>query len=271
MKKITQTTVAMATTCFIGGVALTAHTSYILPNVFSTSKGERMTASSSFTEEFFVPDFKVDSDDFHLILPSGEKADYGNIAIFDQLTVLESALNEDGTYRFSTGDRLGRKFKMKFVDGAWDYMARGMGENAKSDFIPEGAKVADFQSQTVAVAYVTKGAPTGAALKQKGSGLEILPVTHPSEVYVGEPFEFVLTFNGKPMKGHEISVFRQGGKYEEPHYKLNVMSKKKGKISVVFEKPGVYIAMTRHQDKAPEGSETPYRSYTISLTFEVQR
>ncbi|MFL3656697.1 MAG: DUF4198 domain-containing protein [Opitutales bacterium] len=271
MKKIIRTTVAMATTCFIGGATLLAHTSYVLPNVFSTSKGERMTAVASFTENFFVPDFKVESDDFHLILPSGDKADYGNIAIFDQLTVLESALNEDGTYRFSTGDRLGRKFKMMFVDGAWDYVGSSMGEDAKSDPIPEGVKVADFQTQTVAIAYVTKGAPTQPALEQKGSGLEILPVTHPSEVYVEEPFEFILTFNGKPMNGHEISIFRQGASYEEPKYKLKVMSKRKGKISVVFDEPGVYVAMTRHQDRAPEGSETPYRSYTISLTFEVQR
>ncbi|MDE0770079.1 MAG: DUF4198 domain-containing protein [Opitutaceae bacterium] len=271
MKKITEMTAAIGVACLIGGTSLLAHTPYVLPNVFSTSKGEKVTAMSSFTEEFFVPDFKVESEDFHLVLPSGERAEYGNIGIFDQLTILENSLEEEGTYRLSTGDRLGRKFKMKFVDGAWDYVARGMGENAKADPIPKGVKVAEFQSQTVAVAYVTKGVPTQGALKQSGSGLEIVPTTHPSEVYVKEPFKFVLTFNGKAVKGHEMSIFRQGGEYEEPKYKVETVTGKKGNVSAVFDEPGVYVVMTRHKDLAPEGSETPYRSYTISLTFEVQR
>lgn len=216
-----------------------------------------------------MPDFKVESDDFHLILPDGSRSGYGNVVMFDQVTILENALEEEGTYRLSTGDRLGRKFKMKRVEEGWDYVRRG--EEGEPEVVPEGVETAEFQSQTVAVAYVSKGAPTATVLKQSGSGLEIAPITHPSEIYLDEGFEFGLTFNGKPLKGHEMFVYRQGGSYEEPEYEVKATTSKKGVISLTFDRPGVYVVMTRLQDKAPAGAETPYRSYTISLTFEVQR
>lgn len=271
MKKTIKSTVAIGAACIIGGVSLFAHTPYVLPNAFSTSKGKKVTAVSSFTEEFFVPDFKVESDDFHLVLPDGTRSEYGNTVVLDQVTVLENELETEGTYRLSTGDRLGRKFTMKRVEDGWDYIRGGMGEGGERETIPEGVETAEFQSHTVAVAYVTKGAPTQDAVGQTGTGLEIVPITHPSEIYVDDGFELQLTFNGDPVKKHEMKVYRQGGKYEEPNYEIVTSTNKKGKVSLEFGEPGVYVVMTRHQDEAPGGSETPYRSYTISLTFEVQR
>ncbi len=249
--------------------SIQAHTPYLLPNSFSTSSAEKLTAISSFTEEFFVPDFKVESDDFHLLLPDGSRVNYSNVTIVDQLTVLETGLDVDGTYLLSTGNRLGRKFKMKRVDGAWDYLRRN--HDGETEEAPEGVETADFQSQTVAVAYVTKGAPTAEVLSAAGVGLELVPVTHPSEVYFEESFELKLLFNGEPLSGHELNVFREGGSYEEPKYKRLVSSDEKGIVSVSFDQPGVCLIMTRHQGRAPEGSEAPYRSYTIALTFEAIR
>ncbi|MCH6256329.1 DUF4198 domain-containing protein [Puniceicoccaceae bacterium K14] len=255
----------------LGAASVMAHTPYVLPNAFSTSKGKQVTAVASFTEKYFVPDFKIESDDFHLILPDGTEADYKNVGVFAQLTILESDLETEGTYRLSTGDRLGRKFKMMKLEDGWDYVRRGMGEHSPETEVPEGVQVEEFQSQTVAVAYVSKGAPTQEALEQKGTGLEIVPLTHPSEIYLDDGFEFQLTFNGEAVGKHEVKVYREGGSYEDPEYEKIATTNKKGKVLLSFDEPGVYLLMTRHQDLAPEGSETPYRSYTISLTFEVQR
>ncbi|MEM9159030.1 MAG: DUF4198 domain-containing protein [Verrucomicrobiota bacterium] len=271
MKKISKVTAALIVACLIGGASLLAHSPFVLPNVFSTSKGTKVTVVSSFTEEFFVPDYKMESEDFHFVLPDGTRSEYGNMAIFDQLTILENSLETEGTYRFSTGNRLGRKFKMKKVDGDWDYLRRERKEDGSYVYNADGAETADFQTQTVAVAYVTKGVPTQTVLQQSGVGLEIVPLTHPSEVFVDDGFDFQLTFNGEAVKKQEMKVYRQGGSYEEPKYELIVETNKKGMASIEFEEPGVYVVMTRYRDVAPEGAETPYRSYTTTLSFEVLR
>lgn len=267
-KKIHQTLAIMAgiLTC-MGG--LFAHTPYMLPNSFSTSSAEKLTVISSFTEEFFVPDFKVDSEDFHMLLPDGSRVEFANVAFFEQVTVLESPLEKEGTYLLSTGKRLGRKFKMKRVGDGWDYIRR-TSENETEEVL-EGVETADFQSQTVAEAYVTKGAPSTEVLNPTGIGLEIVPLTHPSEVYFEEEFNLKIQFNGKVLAGHHLNLFREGGSYEEPKYTQEVISDEEGKITVVLDKPGVYLIMTRYQDIAPEEAETPYRSYTIALTFEAVR
>ncbi len=248
-----------------------AHTSFVMPNVFSTSSAKRVTAITSFTEDFFQPEVNVESDDFHVLLPDGHRADFAGVNVLSQLTVLETPLDADGTYRLTTGSRLGRKFQMKQVDGGWDYIRRMGGERGEPEVLPEGTVTGEFQTETVAMAYVSKGAPTAAAFKPSGRGLEILPQTHPSEIYVDQGFAFTLLFNGQPLADHVLTLYRQGGGYDDPAFEAEVTTGADGTVTLPFKAAGIYGLMTRHQGASPAGAETPYRSYTVALTFEVQR
>ncbi|MEM8937612.1 MAG: DUF4198 domain-containing protein, partial [Pseudomonadota bacterium] len=95
--------------------------------------------------------------------------------------------------------------------------------------------------------------------------------THPSEIYLDEEFEFKLMFNGEPLAGHNMTLYRAGGAYEEPAFSVSVTTEDDGAVALEFEDPGVYLIMTRHRAAAPDGADTPFRSYTTSLTFEVIR
>jgi len=242
-----------------------AHTSYLLPSTFATTEGEHVTLEVSFTEKFFTPEVAVLSDDYHLYRPDGSRDDYDNIVPFRQLTVLESDLTEPGTYRFSTGERLGVKSRRALVDGEWTRLAPDEEPPANA------TEVVNTQTETVADVYVSKGAPTRAAVDLTVGRLAIHPITHPNEIYLDGGFEFQLTFDGNGFAEQDMLLYREGGAYEEPKYEHKITTDADGHVALTFDAPGVYLIMTRHRADAPEGSETSERSYTTSLTFEVTR
>jgi uncharacterized GH25 family protein len=246
--------------------AASAHTSYLLPTVFTTSDGDFVTLEASFTEDFPVPEIAVQSDDYHVVLPDGSRADFLSKTTFRQMVVLESPLAEKGTHRFTTGARLGRASKVAIVDG-----------ERKPLFEP-GAKVPDnatevitSQTETVADVYVTKGPSTRTAVDMPIGRLVLSPETHPNEIYLDSGFSLAVNFDGVPLADQTVTLSRQGGDYESPKYHPELKTDAQGRIEISFDTPGIYLVMTRYRAAAPAGSETDERSYTSSLTFEVLR
>ena len=247
--------------------AVSAHTSYLKPNVFSTSRGKMVTLESAFTEDFSNPEVSITSQDWHFYFPDSSQGQYDHIVKFKQLTVLEQELSQTGTYRFSTGERLGRKGKMyQMPDGQLKSVF-----NEKREELPKpaGAKIVTTQTATVADVYVTKGAPTQPVLSTKIGRLRIEPVTHPNEVYLEEGFSFKLTFDDKSLAQQEMTLYRDGGAYADDKGKRHFKTSDNGTTTLNFTKPGIYLLMTRHRATPPKGVEMDMRSYTTSLTFEV--
>lgn len=241
-----------------------AHTSYLKPNLFSTSEARAVTIESSFTEDFFNPEITIESQDWHLYRPDGRRDTYDNVATLAQMTVLESDLDEPGTYRFTTGERLGRNGVQVRVNGQWTALEPGQAP-------PRGAETRQSQTATVADVYVTKGAPTNTVIGVNVGRLAIRPTTHPNSIFVDQGFRFRVLFDGAPLANQEINVYRDGGKYDETPFHQVVRTDGQGQVALSFDRPGVYLVMTRHGAAAPAGSSTAYRSYTTSLTFEVTR
>lgn len=243
-----------------------AHTSYMLPNVFTANLEEFVTVESSFSEDFFRPEVAVQSDDFHVILPDGTRQDFETVTSLKQVVVLESPLEQDGTYRFSTGVRRGSPSIRAKVDGEWVGLREFGGE------VPDNAtETKTRQTETVADAYLTKKAPTRAPVDVQLGRLVIQPITHPSDAYLGEPFEFQVLFDGEPMIGQTVVIDRGSSRYDEVKYHEEIETGVSGNVSLGFKTPGVYLIMTRYAAPAPEGAETDERSYTTSLTLEIQR
>lgn len=247
--------------CIAPGAAL-AHTSYLLPKVFAANTERMVTVESAFAEKFFHPEVPVDSSDYHVVLPDGSRGSFQSITPLKQMVVLESALDAEGTYRFTTGVRLGRVGKSALVGGKWQPVH---GE------VPKGAaQVRTSQTETVADAYVSKKQPTRAPVDVAIGRLRIQPVTHPSELYVDTPFALTVLFDGKPMAAQDLELDRGGADYEEAVSHRQVRTDAQGKAVIKFDRPGTYVLMTRHRAEAPAGSGTDERSYTTSLTFQVE-
>jgi hypothetical protein len=236
--------------------------------VFSTTSAEVVTVQFSFTEDFPRPEIPAEipvvSENNHVLRPNGAREAVDTITALRQMVVLENDLTEAGTYRFSTGERLGRTATL--VRNGQDWRPLEPGQTA-----PRGAQARTSQTVTVAEVYVTKGAPSRQTVDAPSGLLAIRPVTHPSEIYLADGFQFNVLFNNAPLANQELTLYREGGDYEEPHFAQTVRSDAQGRVHLSFTQPGIYMVMTRHRADAPAGSQTQQRSYTTSLTFEVAR
>lgn len=250
------------------GLALTpaaaAHTSYLEPNVFSAGEATQITIESSFTEDFARPEVGIESQDWHFYRPNGQRDTYDRITTLTQMTVLESDLADQGTYRFTTGERLGRTGVQVFSSGHWEPLEPGATP-------PAGARTRQSQTATVADVYVTKGAPTTQVLGVTVGHLAIRPVTHPNAIYMEQGFSLQVLLDGRPVPNQALELTRDGGSYDDPPFSQTLRTDAQGALTIRFDRPGVYLLMTRMSADAPPGSAVAVRSYTTSLTFEVTR
>jgi uncharacterized GH25 family protein len=258
----TQKTAAFLSIAFMGAAAAQAHMPYVLPTIFDVGKGDHITVESSFGEDAFVPEVSMRDAPFHLVGPDGKPIPAGSVVYLRDLSVFEADTKVDGTYRVTTGQRFGRIGTMFQKNGAW-VMRGEQGE-------PEaGTKEVQVQSATIAEAYVTKGAPSQTALKPTGKALEIQAVTHPNSITAGTDAEFVLLFEGKPLAGVELTLFRSAGFYDGRKVAAQVKSDAAGRFKLKPDDAGTYLILVRHRGTAPAGAETPFRSYTYTLAFDA--
>lgn len=252
---------ALAAGLLAGGLMAPAgaHSPYLLPNMFTLEKRDHVTVEASFTEAFFAPDVAMKSDDYHVVGPDGQKVALTPVYLKD-LAVLEVPTAADGTYRISTGARTGRTAKAYLKDGQWEFLEPG-------EEPPAGAEAVDMISLTQADTYVTRGAGDAAALAPRNSGLEIVPVTHPSEAVAGEGVSFRLLFEGQPLADQAVLLHRDGETLAgiAP---VEVKTAADGSFAVTAAEPGAYLVMTRHR-VGPAEASGPHRSFTATVSFEV--
>jgi uncharacterized GH25 family protein len=246
----------------IGTGTASAHMPYVLPTIFELGKADHLTVESSFGEDAFVPEVGMRDAPFHLIGPDGKASPVGAVVYLRDLSVFEADIKTDGTYRVTTGQRFGRKGKMFREGDKW--LMQGEGADPKP-----GLQEVDVQSATLAEAYVTRGQPTDGALKPSGKALEIQAVTHPNAITAGSDAVFILLYEGKPLAGTEITLFRSAGYYDGRKIATQVKSDAAGRFTLKPQDAGTYLILVRHRGAAPAGSETPYRSYTYTLAFDA--
>lgn len=241
-----------------------AHVPYLLPSTFNLGKATHITLQSAFTEDPFIPEVVLKSDFFFVRGPDGTQAPLGTPTYLRQLTVLECATPNDGTYLFSTGPRQGRNGKMyKGAGGKWLMVGE------ESATLPAGAETVEVQSITTAEAYVTRGAPTLAALATRGVGLELKPITHPSDISPRQAIRFQLLFDGKPLGGQVVHLQRVQGNFDGQKVPGQATTAADGTFALTAPDAGLYMTLIRYRTASPAGAATPFRSYTHTLSFEA--
>ncbi|WP_027014334.1 DUF4198 domain-containing protein [Comamonas composti] len=242
-----------------------AHTPYLLPTSFEAQPGATVSMDAGFTEKFFLSDVAFGDTRFTLTAPDGSVSPIGDVRQFRTRTVAEQKLpQEKGTYRISTGPRLGAIFR------SWERAGKVEVARDPATPVPEGAKLlSHYQSLSVSEAYITAGSPTRAALKASGEGLEIVPVTHPSDLFAGEAFEFLVHYQGQPLADQKVEIFRSPMDMASQHSVERLQTDARGRIAYTPAKPGVYLALVRYRSDAPAGAKAPQYGNNYTLTFRV--
>lgn len=240
-----------------------AHSPYMLPSAFDVSDRKLVTVQGAFTESFFSPEVVMKSDAYAVVGPDGKRLPL-TPTYLRELALVEVSTEAAGTYRITTGQRVGRTAKAALVKGEWVFL-EGPGA------APAGTQVVDMTSMTTAEVYVTKGAPSPAAVAAVGKGLEFVAVTHPNSIFTGQEAVFEVLFDGKPVTGQEITLSAGDDRYADVKTPPRALkSDAKGRFIVKVERSGVFQIQARYR-VAPGAAGQAGQSHTYALTFESLR
>jgi len=246
-----------------------AHTPYLLPNIFTTSERTAViSADASLTDQMFIPDVPWGRHPVSFTAPDGKvvpipAADIHQLAT---RTVIEHKLGKArGTYRITAGPRTGTPFRTWEIDGKTERV-----RDPKVP-MPAGAVLKSHsQSISLSEAYVTVGdKPDSGALKARGKGLEIVPSSHPGELFAGDTFAFAVHYDGKPLAGHAVNVVYSNMDFSGSSTRAELKTDAQGRIQHPLAQPGLYIAQVSYSTNTPLSAEKPTLRYSNTLTFHV--
>jgi len=248
----------------LAAVNASAHTSNLVPNSFYLSEAGGVTVQASFTENFPLPDVALRADTFAIISATGAVRPCKNQVSAGALTVLTAELDEEGTYRLTTGERFGRTGHAYRHNGEIIRLDSGFDELD----LPVGAELLTSQTVTQADVYITQERVS--PIEQRaGSRLSLTSKAHPACLRENAPIVFTVMLDGSPMPYQTVQLSRAFGTYLGDEEGLVYTTDQEGQITFETLHPGLYLLMTRHITDAPDGAETDLQSYTTSLTFDV--
>jgi hypothetical protein len=147
-------------------------------------------------------------------------------------------LTEPGTYRVASvmGGLMG-SYKAEGTQKRW----RGADLAALTAALPAGASdVRVSRIDRRVETFVTVGKPSDTALHPVGVGMELLPITHPNDLFAGEEARFRLVLDGQSAAGVEVEIVRGGIRYRDQLGEVTLTTNAEGEFAYVWPEPGMY-------------------------------
>ncbi len=272
LTKMTLSSLTLAST-LLASQAL-AHGLNMWPSQFNinSKKPTTVTVDLSFSETPFRLDHSVSAAGLSVIDPQGKTLRYlGNIYQSAQRTTLDLAISEQGTYtvtyqnqpRYTTSYTVGSQAKKKRL--------RLNKSDAQSE-LPNSAKnVVTKKSVTTAIAFITNIRPSKQDFKPTGKGLELVPVTHPSDYVTNDVITMKLYLNGQPLRNATAKLQRSGAQYLASNKPSESVTDANGQLSYQFDQGGLFTLSVKHSEKqnAKLYDEMGYRLfYSFEISYE---
>lgn len=266
MKSITNAIALCVLVFSLFAVSASAHVPFLKPNQFYVLNN-RLVIESSFTEFPFRVDFAMNSPHFGMINPDGAQTELIPVAKTKGAVYLEPALPGDGTYRIFAGVRKGPAYrgvetpegKLYFSDDTLRFAGRKITMNYYSS----------------ADTYVVKGESDYTA-RPMNSGVEIIPLSSPNELALGDSLRFRVLNNGSPVENARVVVayddehyltHRDGDLYDVENVRdSNIYADAEGNFTFEPKQAGLVLLFVTIHDKK---SDTLWESCNTSLTLEV--
>ncbi|PZQ25268.1 MAG: DUF4198 domain-containing protein [Stenotrophomonas acidaminiphila] len=192
--------------------------------------------------------------------PDGSTAEAQNLATGKYRTVFDVELKQQGTYRIATVN--------KNLMVRWGL--RGAKPEDLATKVPKDAKNLQVSQSIGRIeTFVTNGSPNDTALKATGEGIELLPVTHPNDLFAGEQAKFRMLVDGKPAAGLEFEITRGGTRYRNAQDEVKVTTDNNGEFSVTWPEAGMYWLETGTQDEKTTIPQAKQRRLSYVATLEV--
>ncbi|QNH11941.1 DUF4198 domain-containing protein [Xanthomonas sp. SI] len=245
-----------------------AHKAWLQPSQ-TVLAGEKpwITVDAAVSNDlFYFNHVPLRLDNLVITAPDGSAVQPQNPATGKYRSVFDVELAQTGTYRLAlVNDGLFANWNENGQRKRW----RGNAASFASE-VPKDAK--DLQvSQSLGrvETFVTNGAPNQTALKPSGRGLELVPVTHPNDLFAGEKATFKLHIDGKPAPGLDVEIVRGGTRYRNAQDELKLTTDAQGSFSVTWPEAGMYWLETTSEDSKTSLPQAKQRRLSYVATLEV--
>lgn len=258
------TVLALAATSMLSATAY-AHRTWLLPSATILSGKEPwVTVDAAVSNDLFYFEHNpLQLDNLKIVAPDGTDGTAENQAKGKYRNTFDVKLSQTGTYKMMVVNN--GAFASYKVDGQ-QKRARGSAEKIASE-IPAGAtdvRISEIQGRIEI--FVTSGKPTDTVLKTTGTGLELVPVTHPNNLVVGEKATFRMTLDGQPAAGVEVAIVPGGIRYRDKLNDSKVTTDESGTFTFTYKEPGMYWMNASIQDDKSKIKDAKRRaSYTTTV------
>jgi uncharacterized GH25 family protein len=247
--------------------AAQAHRAFIVPSETVLSATGWITVDAAISNDlFYFNHAPMRLDNFKVIGPDGAAVAPETVNTGKVRSTFDQNLATSGTYKLAmVNDGLTAQY-----EGENGERKRWRGSTAMLSEIPANARNLQVsQMQTRVETFVTAGKPNDAALKPTGNGLELVPVTHPNDLFAGEPATFGFTLDGKPAAKLTVTVVPGASRYRNDQNATELTTDAAGKVSITFPSAGMYWLEAAVREATPTVKQAKSRRASYVATFEV--
>jgi uncharacterized GH25 family protein len=255
----------VATLALVPGSSFAAR-AWILPSqtIVANSGGWVAFDTASADDLFSVNQGALPLDQLVITSPDGAAIEPQNAAKGRSRSTFDLELRKTGTYRVAlAGDAVVARWEEDGKPKRW----RGTPAEMAANIPANAAKLEVEHVQRRIETYVTVGAPSD--VKPVGPGLELVPLTHPNDLYAGESAKFMFLLDGKPAQDLEIEIVAGGTRYRDAPNEMRVKTDKDGVIGVTWPAAGLYWVDASVEDEKATVPNVKKRRATYNATFEV--
>lgn len=260
-----------------------AHKQWLVPSATVVAGSDAwVTVDAAVSNQLYYPDHvPMRLDGIVVTAPDGSQAAPQNGATGKYRSVFDVQLSQEGTYRIANVNA--------GVSARWDTAeslanpaaAQGPGgpgprggflRNATPEDlatkIPKDAKNVQVTEGVGRVeTFVTNGKPS--AVQPTGKGLELVPVTHPNDLFAGEEAKFRFVVDGKPAAGLEVTIIRGATRYRNAQDEIKATTDANGEFAVTWPEPGMYWLQASTQDDKTSVPQAKQRRLSYVATLEA--
>ncbi|MBN6149489.1 DUF4198 domain-containing protein [Xanthomonas sp. AmX2] len=245
-----------------------AHKLWLLPSqtvVAGTQPWITVDAAVS-NDLFYFNHVPLRLDNLAITAPDGSAVQAQNPATGKFRSVFDVELKQAGTYRLAL---VNNGLFANWTENGQRKRWRGNAAGFASE-VPKNAQGLEVtQSLGRVETFVTNGAPNQTALTPSGQGLELVPVTHPNDLFAGEKASFKLQIDGKPAAGLAVEIVRGGTRYRNGQDEIKLTTDAQGGFSVTWPEAGMYWLETASEDAKTSLPQAKQRRLSYVATLEV--
>lgn len=269
---------------FAAPAAQAAPRAWMLPSdtMFSGNGDDWLTVDAAISTDLYYFDHPAQPWQPVAYSPDGSTLEVENKASGKLRSTFDLHMTKPGTYKISVVST--QVMGSYLLNGERKMLPRGTTEATLATAVPQGATDVWSAPNNLRIeTFATAGEPSQGVFKPTGKGLEMVPVTHPNDLGVGEPATFQFLLDGKPAAGLPVQAIAGGVRYANGLKQIGATTDAQGKATLTWPAAGMYwVSVTAParqpeaegpaaapQPAGPPAMRPPQRRDTYVMTLEV--